>query len=182
LGLTDLWNTWKERGFHVTLFVWKFGGKKENTMSIIEKIKLLFAIKKPVTKLVNEAKQIKSGWKTWEFWVTIIGGLISVTAALTGFIPATTSLIISTALGVIYNIVRAFQNAGIDGTTPVMQSTRFIAMIAGFIYAGLMALKTGGIDPAWISSAIAILGAIGAAAQSLGAQQPTAPTEPEVKP
>ena len=142
-------------------------------MNIVEKIKLLFAIKKPVTELVNEAKQIKSGFKTWEFWGTILGCLISVSTALAGFIPATTALIISTALTVLYNIVRAFQNSGVDGVTPVAQSTRFIAMLAGIISAGLLSLKNGGVNPEWITTAISILAAIGAASQSLGATQPT---------
>jgi hypothetical protein len=181
--INDFIDNLLNKGVRVTLIRFKFGGKNKRGghMTIIEKIKLLFAVKKPVTALVNDVKQIKSGYKTLTFWVTIIGGLISVCSALAGFIPPTIALIISTALGVLYNIVRALQNAGVDGVTPVAQSTRFLVMVAGIVYAGLLSLKAGGVDPKWVETAIAILGAIGAASQSLGAQQPKADEKVEVK-
>lgn len=151
-------------------------------MGIIDKIKLLFKVKGPVTEIVNEAKQIKSGWKTGEFWVTVLASIGALVAAIQGFIPATIALIISTAVTVLYNILRAFQNAGVDGTTPLFQSTRFWVGILGIVLAGLTQLQTGGIDPKWIESAIAIIGAVMAGAQNLGANQPNPPSGDAVTP
>jgi len=139
-------------------------------MSLIEKIKLLFAVKGPVTKLANDVKKITTGWKTLGFWVTTLGSAISVATAVTGFIPVTTALIVSTTLTVAYNVLRAFQNAGVDGVTPVMQSTRFITTVVGIVSAGLLSLQTGGVNPQWITASISVLAAVGAAAQALGAQ------------
>lgn len=150
-------------------------------MTIIEKIKLLFAAKQPITEIVNEAKQIKAGYKTVSFWVTVVASISSLVAALTGFIPVTAGLIASTVITVAYNILRALQNAGVDGTTPVFQSSRFWVGILGIVLAGLTQLKTGGIDPKWIESAIAIIGAVMAGSQSLGANQPNPPSDPAVK-
>lgn len=141
-------------------------------MSLIEKIKLLFAVKGPASKLAKDIQQIKTGWKTVEFWVTVIGSAISVATAAAGFLPATTALIITTALTAAYNILRAFQNAGVEGVTPVFQSTRFYTTVIGILSAGFVALQTGGINPLWVQSAISILAAVGAGAQALGAQQP----------
>jgi hypothetical protein len=145
-------------------------------MTIIEKIKLLFAAKTPITELVNEAKQIKSGYKTVSFWVTVVASISSLVAALTGFIPVTAALIASTAITVVYNVLRAIQNAGVDGTVPLFQSSRFWVGILGIVLAGLTQLQTGGIDPKWVQASIAIIGAVMAGAQSLGAQQPAEET------
>jgi ABC-type amino acid transport system permease subunit len=138
-------------------------------MSLIEKIKLLFAIRKPVTDLANGVKEIKKGWKTLGFWATVLGSLISVATAVAGFIPGSLALMITTGLTVAYNLVRSFQNAGTDGVTPIVQSTRFLTLIVGILSAGLLSLKSGGIDPHWVEAAIGILAAVGAACQSLGA-------------
>jgi len=144
-------------------------------MSIIEKVKLLFAVKKPVAQLAAQVKQAKAGWNTLGFWISVTATLGALATAIAGYIPATTALIITTVIPMIYNILRAFRNAGADGITPPAQSTRFWVGILGMVSSGIVSLQTGGLHPEWLLSLNTILAAIMAAAQSVGAQP--APSE-----
>jgi hypothetical protein len=141
-------------------------------MSLVDKIKLLFVAKKPVTEIVGELKQIKTGYKTVSFWVTLVGSLVSLGATVSGFLPATYALIITTVLTAGYNILRGIQNAGVDGNTPITQSTRFWMGLLGIVANALTSLQTGGVNPQWLLSANAFIAAIMSAAQNIGATQP----------
>jgi hypothetical protein len=149
-----------------------FGKRKEKAMSLVEKIKLLFALRKPAGELAKEVKELKTGWKTASFWVSILGTIGTITALVVGYIPATTALIATTAITVLYNLARAIENAQMAGTTPWWQTTRFWVGVLGIVSAGLAALQQGGINPAWIEGSISFIAAVMAAAQSVGAQQP----------
>ena len=141
-------------------------------MTIVEKIKLLFAVRKPVGDLVVQVKQVKAGWKTPGFWVAVLGTLLALAGAVSSFIPATAALIVSTVLTLGYNVLRAYQNAAVPGVCPPFQSSRFWVGVLGMASASIMALQQGGVNPEWFTVAISILGAVMAAAQSIGAQQP----------
>jgi hypothetical protein len=145
---------------------------REDNMGLIDKIKLLFAMKQPVGELVTEVQTIKAGYKTIGFWVTVFGTLVSVVASLTGFIPATLAVIISTSVTVIYNILRALQNANVEGVKPMFRSTRFWVGIGGILAAGIEALRAGGISAEWMTVATTVIAAVMAAAQSVGSNQP----------
>lgn len=142
-------------------------------MSLIDKIKLLFAIRKPVEDLAGEVKTLKSGWKTVGFWVTVLGTLVTIGTSLAGFLPASTALIISTVLTVLYNIVRSIQAAQVEGTTTWYKSTKFYVGLLGIVAAALEAFKTGGINPAWMVSASGLIGTIMALSQSVAASNPS---------
>lgn len=141
-------------------------------MSIIQKIKLLFAVKKPALELAEKAKEIKKGYKTLAFWISIFASVVSVATAIQGIIPASTALIAVVASTVIYNVLRAFQNSEVTGVEPVLTSTRFWVGLLGIVSAGLIQLQTAGINPEWVTVSISVIGAIMAAAQSIGAKQP----------
>jgi len=146
-------------------------------MGLLEKIKLLFKARKPATDIINEVGQIKSGWKTIPFWVTLLGTLISLVAALEGFIPASTALIATTALTAIYNILRGATKTDITGTKPVVQSTEFWLGVLGQLSNAAVTLKTGGIAPHWLVTAETFISAAMAAGQNLAGQQPSTPLE-----
>lgn len=141
-------------------------------MNIYEKVKLLFVARKPVTEVINQVKGIKAGYRTLGFWITLVGSLVSLAGATSGFLPVTTALIITTALTAGYNILRSLQNADAPGTQPVFQSTRFWIGILGIVSNAIASLQAGGINPEWIISANGIIAAIMAGAQSVGAEQP----------
>lgn len=141
-------------------------------MTIIEKIKLLFKVKGPLTEIAGEVKNIKSGYKTLGFWATIIGGFVSLVAGLAGFIPATTALIVTTVLTAAYNIIRSIQNSNVPGVDPLFQSTRFWTGILGIVSNSVVALQQGGVNPEWLVTLNGILAAVMAGAQNIGAQQP----------
>lgn len=141
-------------------------------MNLIQKIKLLFAVKKPATELVEKVKEIKKGYKTLGFWISVFASIVSVATAIQGFIPASTALIIVVAANVLYNMLRAFQNSEVTGVEPVLTSTRFWVGILGLVSAGLIQLQAGGVNPEWVTVSLSIIGAIMTAAQAVGAQQP----------
>lgn len=143
-------------------------------MTLIEKIKLLFKVKQPLTDIVTQVKEVKKGYKTTGFWLTLIGGFLSLVGSFAGFIPANVALIITTVLTMFYNIIRALQNTNVPGVEPLFQSTRFWVGIMGIISNAIVALQQGGVNPEWFVMLNTILAAVMAGAQNLGAQQPIA--------
>lgn len=142
-------------------------------MSLVDKIKLLLQLRKPGQELVTQVKEAKSGWKTIHFWVALLGTLTTIAGVVAHFIPATAGLLAMTTVVVIYNIVRSIENAHMPGVQPLLLSTRFWIGIIGIVGDGLMALKTGGISYPWVLTSSAIIASIMAAAQSVGAEQPS---------
>lgn len=141
-------------------------------MKIIEKIKLLFKIRKPAGQLADQVKGIKRGWKKVSFWVSFLGTLLSVVAALSGVLTPYISLIINTTLTLFYNILRGLDKADEVGIRPIVQTTEFWQGAMGEASNAIVALHTGGIDPAWLHTAEMLIAMGMAAAQNLAAQQP----------
>src|SRR5258706_8374631 len=102
-------------------------------MNIFQKIKLLFALRKPVGKVVDAIKDVKSGWKTISFWIALIGTLLSFVGALQGIIPAATAVLITTGLTAVYNILRGLVKNESDGVRPTFQSTEFWIGVLGIV-------------------------------------------------
>lgn len=49
-------------------------------MGLLDKLKLLFRARQPLTDIINQAKTIKTGFKTWQFWASValsLGGLVA---------------------------------------------------------------------------------------------------------
>jgi hypothetical protein len=81
-------------------------------MSIYEKIKLLLKLNSAVNG-IKEA-QMKSGWKTSEFWTVVLSQAVPIIIALWGFIPATVMVQIMSISGIlagVYALSRAFVKA-----------------------------------------------------------------------
>jgi hypothetical protein len=145
--------------------------------TIIQGVTLLFKAKKPLTDLADEFKTVKSNWKSPAFWFIVLGTFGTLAALVQGIVPAMTSLIITTTLGVLYNVGKAVEDAQKPGVNPPLTSTKFWVGILAIVSAGLIQLKSGGLQAEWVTSAIALIGSIMAAAQAVGANQP-APQDP----
>ena len=74
-------------------------------MNLIQKIKLYFKVRKEFKKIKEGA--MKSGWKTTEFLLTVIGSLTAIFFALRGLIPADLSAKIVGVAIMTYTIARA---------------------------------------------------------------------------
>lgn len=179
--MSDLLNLWARSGvrFGITIPIEKTGYenpkyKKQGggDMGMIEKLKLLFKARKPLTDLVNEAKEFKSGYKTVSFWMTILGTLGALLAALNGAMPPVAFVIASTALAVLYNIARGLAKADQVGVKPVLQSTEFWVGVLSALSAGIVSLQQGGVNPAWIVTAQTLIASVMAFAQNLAGNQP----------
>ena len=75
-------------------------------MNLLQEIKMLFAVKMPAENLIAEVNQVKAGWKTTEFWMTIVTQLLAVVAALNGVLDAKTAAIIIAVLNGVYGVLR----------------------------------------------------------------------------
>ncbi len=141
-------------------------------MGLIDKIKLLFKIQKPLGELAKLAPGVKTGWKTIGFWVTAIGTLLSTAAALAGIIPAPAQLIITTILTALYNILRGAEKMDSSDTKGIFTTTEFALTTLGEIQKGIVAAQTGGINPEWMATATTIVGMALAAGQNLASRTP----------
>jgi len=148
-------------------------------MGFIDKIKLLFKIQKPLGNLVQSAKDVKTGWKTIKFWVTFLGTLGATAAALTGIIPAQAQLIATTVLQALYNVLRGAEKMDSPTAKGIFTTTEFWLSALTEAQKALVVAETGGINPAWMTSATTLVGMALAAGQSLAAREPEPkPAEP----
>lgn len=85
-------------------------------MSFIQKIKLLLKLRKPAEGLITEVSKVKSGWKTSEFWLTILSNLITIAGALNGIIDPKTAAIVLAVLNGLYTTLRTVAKAGTTET------------------------------------------------------------------
>ena len=74
-------------------------------MKVLKKIKLYFKVQKEVKRIREGA--MKSGWKTTEFWLTVIGSGVAIFSAVGGLIPADLSAKIVGVAIMTYTIARA---------------------------------------------------------------------------
>ena len=74
-------------------------------MKVLKKIKLYFKVQKEVKRIKEGA--MKSGWKTTEFWLTVIGSGVAIFSAVGGLIPADLSAKIIGGAVMVYTIARA---------------------------------------------------------------------------
>ena len=77
-------------------------------MNLFQKIKLLFQLKGIIEKDVKEIKtmDIKSGWKTTEFWGKVAAQAVAIWAAVGQFVPPKYAAIIVVAAEGVYTIAR----------------------------------------------------------------------------
>jgi len=78
--------------------------KKKKGMSLLQKIKFVWQI----YKTIKEARKMKKGIKTTEFWLTVIGIIGTLIPMLSGMIEPKTWSIISAVLIGLYTIARAY--------------------------------------------------------------------------
>lgn len=144
-------------------------------MGLIEKLKLLIKARQPITDIITELKTVKSGWKTISFWVSVLASLLALVAALQGVIPGSVALVITTGITLIYNILRGAIKSQVSGQSPFFQTSEFWLSLLTGISTAIVALQTGGINPAWFKEALLAISVIGgslAAGQNLAGQQP----------
>jgi hypothetical protein len=93
-------------------------------MGLIDEIKLLFKVKEDVIQM----GQIKAGFKTSEFWVTLLSNVIGILGVIKGVVPPQYAPWVVGALTVlnsVYTVARTFvkQQAPMTATTVVGPAT-----------------------------------------------------------
>lgn len=147
-------------------------------MGLIDKLKLLFKIQKPVKEVIDEVTEAKRTKKWFHFAVTLIGTLGATAAAMTGLIPAQAQLIATTVLQALYNIVRGADKADTAEIKGTFRTTEFWLTALAEIQKGVVAAQQGGINPEWLATSSAIIGAALSLGQNLAARSitPAAPS------
>src|SRR5947207_321065 len=127
-------------------------------MGLIEKLKLLIKIKKPLGDAVSAVEEAKKTKKWFHFAVTLVGILGSTAAALTGVIPPQAALIATTILQTIYNVIRRADTADSTEIKGTFRTTEFYMTALTELQKGIVAAQTGGINAEWFSVSSAIIG------------------------
>lgn len=148
-------------------------------MGLVEKIKLLFKARQPVTDLITELKGIKTGFATWQFWITFGSSIIALIAALGNIIPLSVATAITVGITVmtsLYDVYRGALKSQVPGQKPFFQTSEFYASIAAVFSTAIVSLQAGGINPAIFKTALTAIGVILTslgAGQNLAGQQPS---------
>ena len=141
-------------------------------MGFIQKIKLLFKVKKPVGDLIDAVQEAKKTKKWIHFGVTFLGILLSTIGSLTGIIPPQIQLIATTILQAIYNIVRGADKADNETVKGTLRTTEFWMTALTEVQKGVVATQMGGINPEWLAVSSTFIGMALAAGQNLAARAP----------
>lgn len=147
-------------------------GYLEVKMTLIEKIKLLFQIKKPVEDILDSAKEAKKNNKWFHFSVLLIGTIVTTLASLGGLLPPLVQLGIVTTLQCVYNILRGADKADNQEIKGTLLTTEFWTSALSEIQKALVAAHAGGLNPEWMTAATALSGAALAFGQNLAARAP----------
>lgn len=147
-------------------------------MGLIEKVKLLFKVQKPLGEVASAMKDAKKGWKTLSFWITLVGSLVSCVAALQGLIPAGVAVMISTGLTTLYNLLRGLQKVENENIPGAARTSEFWVGMLGILQTGLLELQTkGAMDDKWLVASLAVIAGGMASAQSMAGSKPALTNE-----
>lgn len=147
-------------------------------MSVFDAVKALWAAKEPATEVAGDIQQLKRGYKTPAFWVVLLAHLGSLVAAVQGYIPPHTLLLVNTVLAVLYNIARGTAKQEEAGVRDVWKTTEFWMSLGSQISAAFLALQQGGISPQWLVSAQTILAGAMVIARDLSHQKTNGQSTP----
>lgn len=142
-------------------------------MGLIEKLKLLVKVRKPVGDVIEAAQTAKKTKKWFSFAITLIGTIGTTAGALAGVIPPQAQLIVTSVFQAIYNVLRGLEKAEGPEIKGTLRTTEF--WMSGLTEAQKMfvALNTGGIDPVWMPTMTALVGAALSFGQNLAARNVT---------
>jgi hypothetical protein len=129
-------------------------------------------------KVVKDMGDIKRGWKTLNFWLTLVGNVIALSAAIKGFIPAVAALVVMTLLTALYNILRGAQKSQETGVRAFWKTSEFWLAVGAEISKAVLAVQQGGVNPAWLASLSTFMAAIMTIARDMAHKEPdqTTPT------
>lgn len=97
-------------------------------MTILEKIKLFFAAKKVLNQI--EGVNMKSGWKSTEFWINLVSIAATLYGALGGLIPPALGLKIAAILLIAYTVSRSLVKAA-AAIAAITSTPKDDAIVAG---------------------------------------------------
>ena len=104
-------------------------------MNIFQEIKLFLAARKMISTLATEATTMngtKPGWKTSEFWITLLMNVIGALTLIKGIVPAPYSAYVIVALTVlnsVYTIARSFVKTAAVPVTPVAPIVQIVPVV-----------------------------------------------------
>lgn len=139
-------------------------------MGFIEKLKLLFKVKSVASDISDEVQEVKKTKKWLHFIVTLLGTLLTTASAAAGLLSPMTQLIVVTILQCVYNIVRGADKADSDEIKGTFRTTEFWMSALSEVQKGFVSLQAGGVNPEWMVTSTALIGATLSFGQNLAAR------------
>lgn len=138
---------------------------------MFKKLRALWAAR----KVVNQMGDVKRGWKTLGFWVTLLGNMTALVTALNGIIPATTAAIVSGAITALYTVLRGAQKSEEAGVREWYKTSEFYMAVGSQLGTVLLTLQQNGVNAAWVATSSTILSGVLAISRDLSHKQPETP-------
>lgn len=151
-------------------------------MGFIQKIKLLFIVKKPVGEIADAVAEAKKTKKWLHFTATVLGIVTTGIAAYAGYMDPQLYVLVSSALNAIYNIVRGADKADNSDVKGTFTSTELYVSAFTEAQKFVVVAHAGGANYPWIDSLASFLNLIAlVAGQNLAARAPNPSEPPEPK-
>lgn len=115
---------------------------------------------------------MKRGWKTWQFWVVLLGNLVSLASAAKGIMPPQAALILNTALATLYNIIRGMAKSDEEGVREWWKASETWVAAATQLNNGIVMAQQGGVNAEWMATTSTVIAAAIALARDLSHKQP----------
>lgn len=138
-------------------------------MKLFDKIKLFIK----GNQVISQLSHVKRGYKTLSFWITLLASLGSFAGSIKGVVSPEISLIVTTALTALYNILRGLEKADEPGTRPWYKSTETWVGIGAQVQNACLAIKEGGIQESHLAAAAIVIGGVMSMARDLSNIQPS---------
>lgn len=152
-------------------------------MGLFSKLKLLFLIQKPAGEVFDAVAEAKKTKKYWHLAATLLGMVVGSSALWASFLPPQYAIVITAAAVAAYTIARGADKADNEDVKGYFTSSEFYVQVAGALQACFIAMKAGGISPAWIDGALSMIAIAAGSGQNLAARAPldtdTAATTPD---
>lgn len=129
--------------------------------------KAFFAVKKARKEIV---RAYKSGWKTTEFWFTLLVNVAAVLAASVGFLSAEWAAVVMGLSGLFYAISRGFVKAPVPDGKPAWKTSEVQLLVLQALVAFVGALQ-GVVSPD-LAAKLAVVISLGMSASRSLAKQP----------
>lgn len=119
-------------------------------MSLAKKLKLLFAVRKPLGDVTVAFVAAKKDRKWLAFAVTVVGSLLSIVLTMQGFMPPEAHTILSSFLQALYNFMRGLSKSESPTVKGPLATTEVWMSGIQELQKAVVASQAGGVQAPWV--------------------------------